>query len=263
MAMKLLECDVPGEFSIKIGELIALDETGFPDAHLAMRDLVLKHLEVLIISDPREWPPVVVTKVERDDDGTVGYVLVDGYHRKSAAVSKQLTEVRAICKSYETPAQVVEAAFEANMRHGLAASAKSRSNYAYWLSKVYPDMTQEDIGRRAGITQPAVSVAIRRRKAAEKKAAKKASAPAEQPREATPEEKKRDRVRKSCRSLTRDVSQLLEEMGPLDEQAQRAMILDSVGNIQERDNLLRIAHLLQEVLEPPKQPTRRPASKKG
>src|SRR5947199_3836808 len=162
---QLLECEGSEEFLIRIDELYRLDAARFPDAHLVTRPLDPDHLEALITSDPHQWPPVLVTRTD------IGYVLIDGYHRKSAARSKGMVEVRAICKAYKMEMQVVEAAFEANIKHGLPSSKESRSKYAYWLSKSYPDMKQEEIGSRAGISQAAVSQAIVRYKKAEKKAA--------------------------------------------------------------------------------------------
>jgi len=46
---------------------------------------------------------------------------------------KQLDEIRATCKTFETEQDVIWACFDANLRHGLPLDETSQSNYARWL----------------------------------------------------------------------------------------------------------------------------------
>lgn len=222
------------EFTAQISELVPLEEAGIPHADLARRPLDKEHLETLILSDPRQWPPILVTKTDK------GYVLIDGYHRKEAATDKGLAEIRATCQSYKTEQDIIEACFEANLRHGKPASKESRSNYAYWLHITFPDMDQKEIARRAGVKQSTVSVAISRRKRQE--AAKKAGA--------RHKDEAQEHMRRTFRSLARDATRFADEIKELEEGEQRSIIIEELDDIEEREKLLSIAKLIEEILTP-------------
>lgn len=227
----------------------------------ALRGVSEKHVERLMFSDPNGWPPIVITMTER------GWAIVDGRHRTEATKFKGMKEIRAVCQMFESEMGVIMAAYRANRENSLPIPPESRSAYAYLLHITFPKMTQEEIGAEAGISQPTVSIAISRRD--EKKATEKTPKP-------TPpdlllitpelplEERERESGRKDWQTITRDVRQLLEDTKDLDTPAQRAILMESLGNIQDRDGLLAIANLIREVLAPPPPPTptRRPPRKK-
>lgn len=244
------------DFVVKIADLHSLEEARIPDAELARRKLNQEHVDSLVLSDPRRWPPIVVTLTD------IGYVIIDGYHRREAALIKGMTEIRARSQNYQTEQEVIEATFQANLEHGLRASPESRSNYAYWLHKVYPKMEQKEIAARAGIAQSTVSIAIARRGKAATKSATAAKTDQEVPKpeaaaRESQEEEQREHIRKDCQKLTSDAVRLLQDIETLDEKEQRAAIIEALATVEDRELLLRIAHLLEEVLQPVKRRPRR------
>lgn len=93
---------------------------------------------------------------------TAGYLIIDGYHRWEVAKRRQSRALKAICRAYHNENEVIEAAFRANLSHGLKASTKTRGDYAYWLHITSPEMPQNEIARQVGIMQGAVSKALAR-----------------------------------------------------------------------------------------------------
>jgi ParB-like chromosome segregation protein Spo0J len=243
---------------IKIDELISLEDAGIADADLAHRELDQEHLETLILSNPRTWPAILITKTDR------GYVIIDGYHRREAAIDKKLDEIKATSQTYTSEQEIVEATFRANLTHGLKASAESRSNYAYWLHKTFPKMLQKDIAEKCGIKQSSVSIAIARREAVAGAAAKlgllgattgQVQAEAKKQKEgeigqkASAEEQHAHALR-TCRNLTRDALRLFQDIDTLDRKEQREIVIEALTGIGDREKLLRVAQLLEEILQP-------------
>lgn len=234
--VKLLEDDREN-IVVKLSELHKLEELGLSDADLAHRDIDRGHVQSLIQSDQAQWPSILITSTE------VGYGVIDGLHRWEATKGKKQDEIRADCKTFKSEKDVIEACFEANLRHGLPLSQASKSNYAYWLHKTYPKMTQKEIAERAQIKQSTVSKAIARRES-----------PKMTPQ---PDEEQREHIRKTCERLTHDAVQLFDYIGTLPENEQRAAIAQTLQTVEDRTTLLKIAHLLEEVLEPKRRARRR------
>jgi ParB-like chromosome segregation protein Spo0J len=255
--VKLLKCEehIEGEeFLIKIDQLHSLEEVGIlanPDMKKAMRGVSKQHVERLMFSDPNQWAPIVVTLTDR------GWITVDGYHRVEAMKYKGVKEIRAVCQAFEAEIEVIRAAYRANREHGLPIPPESRSAYAYVLHIAFPTMTQEEIGAEAGISQPTVSIAISRRD--EKKATEQKETPKEKPApdqlitlepQLPPEERVRESARKDWQTIAHDVRKLLEDTKD-EEGIRRVAMMEALGNIQERDDLLEVAREIQAALAPP------------
>jgi ParB-like nuclease family protein len=256
--VQLLKCKEHAEgeeFLIRIDQLHSLRDVGIltnPDARKAMRGVSQKQVERLMFSDPNEWPPIVVVLTDR------GWAIVDGYHRRDAMKYKGLKEIKAECREFESEVAVIQAAYRANRKHGLPIPAESRSAYACYLHTVFPEMTQEELGHEAGISQPAVSIALsRREKAAEQKAPKAQEKPPDQlitkQPEPLPEEKRHESALQDWQTITRDIRKLLEDTQD-DELTRRAAMMEALTNIQDRDFLLEVAREIQAALAPPPAP---------
>lgn len=231
------------EFDVNIDDLHDLAETQIPGVEDARRPIDQEQKESLVLSNPREWPPILVTRAEG-----IGLVIIDGYHRKEAAIIKGMKQIRATSRAYENANDVVEACFQANVKHGLRSSAENRSKYAYWLHKTYPDMPQDEIARRAGIKQSTVSKAIARREESKKRA------------ERTPANEQHEHIRRDCERLTNDAVKLVQDISALPEQEQRVAIAESLQRVEDREALLKVAMLLEEILKPRAARRRRPAA---
>src|SRR5262249_12389141 len=135
----------------------SLEETEILDIDIVRRELDPQHVADFRRSDPRKWPAIIITKTD------VGYLLLDGYHRVAAALKRGFTQILAECRTFQCEADIIEAIFDANAVKGLKISKESRSAFAHWLWKRYPQMKYKDIGLRCGISPSAVSHAIARR----------------------------------------------------------------------------------------------------
>ena len=240
--------DREDHLSLPPSDLLSLEEAGIRGGAFAMRTLNAAHLERLSLSDPSRWPDVLVTRSTR------GYVLIDGYHRREDARLRPLAHLLATCRPFAHDNEVVEAAFRANLRHGLPASAENRSDYAFWLHVTYPEMEQEEIARRVGVTQSTVSKAIARREADLHRA--------RQEEDGAPDEQSRaGHLQKSCRSFTRFALRFLGEVDKLDDADLMQMLQASVKKREDRTKLARIGRLLNSESSlrlrpfPPSQPT--------
>jgi ParB-like chromosome segregation protein Spo0J len=182
--------------TLNITELHSLKDIVKGTSTLAMRDIDPNHVETLSSIDPQLWPPISVTKT------SVGYVYYDGQHRLHAANLLKLETIQATCKTFEDINELIEAAFRANLRHGLPASLKTRSDYCYWLSITYSHLSQRQIAARVGVTQSTVSRAIDQRKKQEQEI--------QQEEEASPEsgqlEQWKEGVVKRVKTFVRSVS---------------------------------------------------------
>jgi predicted transcriptional regulator len=148
----------PKTAKLPVRDLISLKDAGIPGAELAVRDLDEVRVQRLVASDFARWPAIRVTAT------TMGYLLIDGYHRQEAAIRKNEPLIVAVIQRYETVQDVIEAAFRANLTHGKPTSEQTRGDYAYWLHCTYKErISQEEIATRTGISQAAVSKAIAKR----------------------------------------------------------------------------------------------------
>lgn len=145
-------------FAMTVAELHSLKEVVKGAGAFAMRELNPDQVESLACTDPQFWPPISVTRTNG------GYILYDGQHRLAAAKLLKLDSIRATCKEFQDINSLIEAAFRANLRHGLPASKETRGDYCYWLNITFPNLSQRQIAARVGISQSAVSQAIERRK---------------------------------------------------------------------------------------------------
>jgi hypothetical protein len=254
MVATLLGEDQP-EFFININELHPLEEMDFEDAAeiREARPLDDFTVETLVFSNPRTWPPILVTKTD------IGYVVIDGRHRWQAAKERPLEQLKATCKTFKTPDEVIEAAYTANFTHGKPASKETRSSYARWLHKKDPELTQKEIGKRAGIKQATVSEALSRPAAPPTEPKQPAKPARGKPKELVPgqflpseEEQRHARRRKEARTMIRDMTKFFDDIKDLDEEAQRAEIAALFASTEDRNHFLAVAHLVESVLEPPK-----------
>lgn len=106
------------------------------------------HVTLLAASDPAQWPPLLVASGEGGR-----YSIIDGFHRHAAAQRLGLATL---------PCQVQEdagypEAVEANLRHGLPLSLADRREYATWLHEHEPQLSQREIAKLAGLSQPTIS----------------------------------------------------------------------------------------------------------
>jgi hypothetical protein len=208
-------------------EIISLEEAGIPGGAFAMRELDREHLESLDLSDNRKWPNILVTLSSR------GYVLIDGYHRWEVA-KRHDWELKATCKAFSNEQDIIEAAFRANLKHGLKANAQTKGDYAYWLHLTYPQLEQTEIASRVGITQGAVSKAIARREAAAKQAEEDYS-----------EHDESERIKKDCKKFARSAIRFIKEFGSLDDEELSRAILSSVRG-EDKVHLERVGRLLRQ-----------------
>jgi Winged helix-turn-helix DNA-binding len=150
--------DEQDELLIPLKDLHSLQDAHIPGADLAQRPLREAQVVSLAMADPATWPKILLTRTKE-----VGLVVIDGYHRREAGTRRQLAEIRATIRAFANENAVIEAAFEANLHHGIPASATTRSDYAYWLFCTYPDLPQKEIAQRVGIKPSTVNIAIKRR----------------------------------------------------------------------------------------------------
>lgn len=148
----------PGKETIEelpLDQLQDLEQVGFQYGWQAMRDLNKEHVEHLVASNLQGIPPIEVVHTNN------GYAIVDGYHRVEAAETLGCTSLPAHIQSYEDEDAVIDAAFCANLKHGLPASHKDRTAYVLWLNETY-EMSQTEIAKKAGISQSRVSRILRK-----------------------------------------------------------------------------------------------------
>ena len=225
-----LQPDREERFFLTPYDLISLKDAGIRGGAFAMRPLDAAHLESLLLSDPATWPPIKVTLSTR------GYILIDGYHRWEVAKRTHLAHLLATCEPFEHENEVIEAAFRANLHHGLKASAENRSDYAYWLHLTYPQMEQSEIAQRVGIQQSTVSRAIARREEELKRA---------RAGDDVPDPPARERLlKKSCRALTRVALRFLQEVDGLDDGELLRLLHEVVKKREDQVKLARIGRLL-------------------
>ncbi len=131
-----------------------------------MRPINADHLESLVHSDPKSWPPIAVTQTN------IGYICYDGLHRIQASKVLKLATIRAKSTPFQNMNELIEATFRANLHHGLRASQTTRSEYCYWLSITYPKLSQREIATRVGVAQSTVSRAIEQRQKEQQESSK-------------------------------------------------------------------------------------------
>lgn len=136
--------------ALPVNELVDLETAGYPDSAY-LRTLNTDHVETLVASDLENIPPIIVTKRRNQ------WVVVDGYHRLAASKHLKRDTVPAIICSYASDNDVIDAAFQANMQHGLILSRADKEKYVLWLAKAFPKLSQTEIASRSRLTQATVS----------------------------------------------------------------------------------------------------------
>jgi hypothetical protein len=157
---------------VSIADLVPLDSMPIKGASYAMREINQNHLKNIRVSiDANEdMPPLTVVPTN------LGVVVVDGYHRWAAyesylkdTMGDSDTPIESVRKEFlvpvtvkhpETDLQVLQMAFEANLRHGLPATEGSRSRYGAWLFTEAEEsghpISVREAGRRALCSHVAV-----------------------------------------------------------------------------------------------------------
>jgi transposase-like protein len=146
--------------NIPLDRLISLQDAGFADWAYCTRDIDEEHASHLAEVNPDDFPPVETVKVQLAQG--VYYAVIDGRHRWYACAEQET--IKGVTRSYDNEAQVIEAAFRANLNHGKAASTQTRSDYAVWL--YYQDGSEKpnlsEIARKVGVNVSTVSRAIKK-----------------------------------------------------------------------------------------------------
>lgn len=179
-----------GLIEMSLSSLVPLDAGFIPDGDYAMRKIDENHCKRLLIAieNGDTLPPISATLTN------YGTVVYDGYHRweaysrhmkngllaegristldpdKQTAEDKQAIDeayqtylVMVEEKDFESVAQLIKAAFEANLKHGLGSADPSRSRYGLWLFKYQQDIGQpisfREAARQAGVQYGTLCVA--------------------------------------------------------------------------------------------------------
>ena len=142
------------EIEIRIDAVISLDKV-FEYGGFAMRDVDKEHIARLVETKLEGVPAIQVANTNK------GYVLIDGRHRYEAARQLKKQTVRAIEGTYASEDEIIEAAFQANLKHGIPLDSEGRANYVLWLYGT-TKISQTEISKRVGISQQAVSKIIKK-----------------------------------------------------------------------------------------------------
>ncbi len=203
-----------------------------------MRPINADHLESLVHSDPKSWPPIAVTLTD------AGYICYDGLHRIQASKVLKLGTIRAKSTPFKNMNEIIEAAFRANLQHGLRASQTTRSDYCYWLSITYPDLTQRQIAIRVGVAQSTVSRAIEQRQKEKQESTKKDATTPKQAEEA--KQKQAQDFTKSTSRFLRVASEFLKTVEDYDDLVWNLQ-LELLNGLEDKQALRRVGQLLLDV----------------
>jgi ParB-like nuclease domain. len=248
--VKLLP-DEEAEIVVALTDLHSLRDLQISGAEFAQRPLNDAQVISLMQADPSAIPPIVLTRTD------LGLVIVDGYHRQEASRRRKRTEIHAIIRAFANENSLIEAAFQANLQHGLPASATTRSDYAYWLFRTYPELTQQAIAKRVGVKPSTVNMSIKRRererKAEQKRQDLMSDWSQQEQEEQAREGAKEQRLHRLIRSYVRLSTALYEELRHLDP-GERYWRLEDAIREGEKVTLARlcqdIEHYLKESLPP-------------
>jgi ParB-like chromosome segregation protein Spo0J len=100
---------------------------------------------------PDHWPPVKVVK--RDDR----YLLVDGFHRLTAAKNLGLKEIQAEVLQVQDDEDLHALAFRLNASHGQPLTLADRRAFAARLLETHPELSNREVSRQSGLAQATVS----------------------------------------------------------------------------------------------------------
>lgn len=191
--------------NVPVNSLIELKSTDIKYANYAQRVIDVTHATALSYVDTNDLPAIELAHIEE-----VGDVIVDGYHRiasrrirmeremklKGHETDTDETQVKverrnlspdelqaldaafnqstipAIINVYDTDEAIIEAAFEANEKHGLAANKVTRTNRALFMYHAAIDNAVDkapsirQIAKVAGISHVALWEALKKEKKA-------------------------------------------------------------------------------------------------
>lgn len=130
---------------------VALQEiTCDPDLQPRVEGIDADHVQELE-GIAETWPPLkVVKRGER-------YVLVDGFHRFAAAQNLGLGAVPVDLLEAPPDGDLASLAFALNAAHGKPLTLSDRRAFASRLLREHPDLSDREIGRRAGLVQPTIA----------------------------------------------------------------------------------------------------------
>ena len=153
MASEASPADTPRVIAVPPDKLV-VDES-----YQARERLDPQHVERLRNTDPKAWPPLLVTPYPN----RLGcYLIIDGAHRfeagKRLADGKRVTRFPCTVRDGLTYAD----SFEANRNHPLTLSTAERKQFAVWLHELKPDLSMRTLALVSGLTHPTVSAAIAR-----------------------------------------------------------------------------------------------------
>lgn len=138
-------------------QTIALSAIDTTNETYRIRGINEEHLESLMFSEPKEWVPVVLTKI---DDST--YAIVSGFHRVEAAKQKQLETIKAkVTTENLTEDEIRLFAYKYNSDHGLPLTMEQKKRYAVLLHLQNVEMPHYKIAMLAHISDKTVTEAIR------------------------------------------------------------------------------------------------------
>ena len=203
-----------------------------------MRSINADHLESLVHSDPKSWPPIEVTLTN------VGYICYDGQHRIQAAKILKLGTIRTKPVTFKNMNDLIEATFRANLRHPLPASQKTKSEYCYWLSITYPRLSQRDIAARVGVAQSTVSRAIEQRQKEKQESPKEEAKSAKQAEET--KQKQAQDFTKSTGRFLKLASGFLQTVEDYDDLVWNLQ-LELLNDLEDKQALRRVGQLFLDV----------------
>lgn len=247
--MVMLLSDNQDEILVPLKELLSLQDAHITGADLVQRALNEAQVTSLRMADPASWPKIVLTRTD------IGLVIIDGYHRREAARRRKHTEILASIRAFTTEDEVIEAAFQANIGHGLPASATTRSDYAYWLFRVHPDLKQNEIARRVGVKPSTVNTAIKRRererKAAEAEQQRRAMSAwsKEALRESDFKDARDKEIAQTIRAYVRQSKRLYKQLRRLDDDGERYWALEEAMNEGDTMILARVCQYVEHYLK--------------
>ena len=215
---------------ISLADLLNLKDAQIPGAALAMRPLKASQIQQLTCSNMDRWPAIIVTRI----DSAAGYIVVDGYHRWEAARLQNAQLIKAVVCTFPDINAILDAAFQANMTHGLTADLTTRGDYAFWLHRTFPTFPQEKIALRSGLTQGAVSKAIAKRE--------RALQAEEQPEMYISPEMRRKIAKRATKRFTRDALRFASEVMLVDDE-ELARLLANDLKPEEQAQLARLSRL--------------------
>jgi ParB-like chromosome segregation protein Spo0J len=100
---------------------------------------------------PELWPPIKVVK--RDDR----YLLVDGFHRLTAAKNLGLERIAAEVVQVRGDEDLHALAFQLNALHGRPLTRDDRKAFAARLLEINPECSNREVSRRSGLAQATVA----------------------------------------------------------------------------------------------------------